>query len=88
MVIRQNGHSAKWSFGKMVSRRNGHSAKWLVGEMVSRRNGQSAKWSDGEMVFDETSRIRENRSSGFPTRSDTNRAVQLHKMAGGLKFRI
>ena len=25
---------------------------------------------------------------GFPTRSDTNRAVQLQKMARGLKFRI
>ena len=31
---------------------------------------------------------RENRSSGFPTRSDTNRAVQAQKMARGLKFRI
>ena len=29
-----------------------------------------------------------NRSSGFPTRSDTNRAVQPQKIAGGLKFRI
>ena len=28
------------------------------------------------------------RSSGFPTRSDTNRAVQPQKMASGLKFRI
>ena len=28
------------------------------------------------------------RSSGFPTRSDTNRAVQPQKMAIGLKFRI
>ena len=28
------------------------------------------------------------RSSGFPTRSDTNRAVQQLKMARGLKFRI
>ena len=25
---------------------------------------------------------------GFPTRSDTNRAVQLQKMARGLQFRI
>ena len=25
---------------------------------------------------------------GFPTRSDTNQAVQLQKMARGLKFRI
>ena len=25
---------------------------------------------------------------GFPTRSDTNQAVQPHKMARGLKFRI
>ena len=28
------------------------------------------------------------RSWGFPTRSDTNRAVQPQKMARGLKFRI
>ena len=28
------------------------------------------------------------RSSGFPTRYDTNRAVQQQKMARGLKFRI
>ena len=28
------------------------------------------------------------RSSGFPTRSDTNRAVQSHKMVRGLKFQI
>ena len=27
-------------------------------------------------------------SSGFPTRSDTNRAVQPQKMARGLKFRF
>ena len=26
--------------------------------------------------------------SGFPTRSDTNRAVQQQKLARGLKFRI
>ena len=32
--------------------------------------------------------LRENRSSEFPTRSDTNRAVQSQKMARGLKFRI
>ena len=31
---------------------------------------------------------RENRSSGFPTRSDTNRAVQSQKQARSLKFRI
>ena len=30
----------------------------------------------------------ENRSSGFPTRSDTNRAGQQQKMATDLKFRI
>ena len=30
----------------------------------------------------------ENWSLGFPTRSDTNRAVQSQKMARGLKFRI
>ena len=31
---------------------------------------------------------RENQSSGFPTRSDTNWAVQPQKMARGLKFQI
>ena len=31
---------------------------------------------------------RENRSSGFPTRSDTNRAVQAQKMVMGRKFLI
>ena len=30
----------------------------------------------------------ENLSSGFPTRSDTNRAVQPQKMARGLEFPI
>ena len=30
----------------------------------------------------------ENRSSGFPTRSDTNRVVQSHKMGRVLKFWI
>ena len=30
----------------------------------------------------------ENQSSGFPTRSDINRAAQSPKMARGLKFRI
>ena len=30
----------------------------------------------------------ENQSSGFPTRSDTNQAVQLQKQAIGLKIRI
>ena len=33
-------------------------------------------------------RRRGNQSSGFPTKSDTNRAVQPQKMASGLKFRI
>ena len=32
--------------------------------------------------------MRENRSSGFPTRSDTNRPVQAQKRARSLKFRI
>ena len=31
-------------------------------------------------------RCEKNRSSGFPTRSYTNRAVQPHKMARSLKF--
>ena len=30
--------------------------------------------------------MRENLSSVFPTRSDTNQAVQTHKMVRGLKF--
>ena len=30
----------------------------------------------------------ENRSSGFPTRSDTNRSVQPQQMVRGLKFRM
>ena len=34
------------------------------------------------------SRTGEKLSSEFPTRSDTNQAVQPQKMAGGLKFRI
>ena len=33
-------------------------------------------------------RSRDKLSSGFPTRSDTNRAVQPQKMAIGLKFQI
>ena len=32
--------------------------------------------------------MKENLSSGFPTRSDTNRAIQPHKMTRGLKFQI
>ena len=32
--------------------------------------------------------MRKKRSSGFPTRSDTNRPVDLQKMARSLKFRI
>ena len=39
-----------------------------------------------EMSFRTASR--ENLSSGFPARSDTNWAVQLLRMARGLKFRI
>ena len=35
-----------------------------------------------------TMRRRENLSSGFPTRSDTNWSVQPQKMATGLKFWI
>ena len=32
--------------------------------------------------------MQENRSSGFPTRFDTNRPVQSQKQARGLKFRL
>ena len=35
-----------------------------------------------------TSLVVRKRSLGFPTKSDTNWAVQLQKMARGLKFRI
>ena len=38
--------------------------------------------------FNKWAATRENRFSGFPTRSDTNRAVQSQKMARSLKFRI
>ena len=33
-------------------------------------------------------RSEKNRSSGFPTRSDANRAVQTQKVARSLKFRV
>ena len=37
---------------------------------------------------DKWAALRENLSSGFLTRSDTNRAVQPQNMSRGLKFRI
>ena len=37
-------------------------------------------------VNEKRAATRENRSSGFPTRSDTNRPVQSQKQARGLKF--
>ena len=42
------------------------------------------RWS----VKKNETRRQKKRSSGFPTRSDTNRAVQSQKMARDLKFRI
>ena len=39
-------------------------------------------------VLYEMSLVLENRSSGLPTRSDTNRAVQSQKIARDLKFLI
>ena len=39
-------------------------------------------------IFGHESRHDKYLSWGFPTRSDTNRAVQSQKMARGLKFRI
>ena len=44
----------------------------------------------GELVLcpSYTSVTRENRSSGFPTLSDTNRLVQSQKIARSLKFRL
>ena len=41
---------------------------------------------NGQSLFEP--RCEKNRSSGFPTRSDTNKAVLPQKMARGLKFRI
>ena len=42
----------------------------------------------GAVTFRFEPRSEKNRSSGFPTWSDTNRAVQSEKMARGLKFCI
>ena len=39
-------------------------------------------------IMTKLSATRENRSSGFPTMSDTNLAAQLLKIARNLKFRI
>ena len=41
-----------------------------------------------DIVGDIRAVSRENLSSGFPTRSDTNRAIQPQKMVEDLKFRI
>ena len=71
----------------------------LVGnheDRFSRDNTQLATALRNEFIFDfmrlqkeaDFSRIRENLSSGLPTRSDTNQAVQPQRMARGLKFRI
>ena len=46
---------------------------------------QSVKRS---FIFELLSLVAKKLSSGIPTRSDTNRAVQPQKMAIGLKFRI
>ena len=40
------------------------------------------------LSLDEMGFVMRNRSSQFPTRSDTNQAVQPQKMARGLKFQI
>ena len=40
------------------------------------------------LIRHQMSLVVKNRSSGFPTRSDTNRAVQPQKIARDLKFRI
>ena len=56
---------------------------------VSWGHQDSTDWSS--MLYHLThiwAATRENRSSGFPTRSDTNRAVQAQKRARSLKFRI
>ena len=50
-----------------------------------------ANWDASEQMMQVSyylSLVLRNRSSGFPTRSDTNRAVQSQTMARGLKFRI
>ena len=51
------------------------------------RNSQT-KTKSGSVICLAQYISHENLSSGFPTRSDTNRAVQPQKMARGLKFRI
>ena len=43
-------------------------------------------WTCGTVI--KRASLWESRSSGFPTRSDTNRAVQPQKIVRGLKFRI
>ena len=51
----------------------------------------SLKYCDTPCAFHITineARYEKNLSSWFPTRSDTNRAVQTRKMARGLKYRI
>ena len=44
--------------------------------------------SHGQDTLYEPKKLQKNPTTGFPTRSDINRAVQPQKMARGLKFRI
>ena len=54
------------------------------GELTKKNN----KWKTQLIFSTNWALLWENRSSGFPTRSETNRAVQSLNMARGLKFRF
>ena len=45
----------------------------------------STKYFEDDFSMINRASLRENRSSGFPTRSDTNQAVQPRKIARGLQ---
>ena len=59
---------------------------WVVTVSESRVSNQLQYTGLTEIILNRIgASTRENRSSGFPTRSDTNWAVQAQKMATGLK---
>ena len=62
----------------------GTSAKGSSPDMRGDRTGRDHKFSDARKLSRDTRKP----TFWFPTWSDTNQAVQLQKMARGLKFRI
>ena len=62
-----------------------HTEVMVIREIVSAR---MVRLQGKENVPFKFSLILRNRSLGFPTRSDTNQAVQPQKMARSFKFRI